>query len=244
MPNTIPEKIDRRRIYAYTLASIGLAGLIYGQHIQPDHLGSVFDSAKWIFTSTISTVFIFVGLMGISSRWLTPYHLKVIDLIWVSASAIAVSLAAVHSTQTPAVEYRKIVNKNIEKSRDTAKLSIASAYSDECLSHHTLSTQQCEQLRRLGIALEGDGYLSPEIVGAICPRPINLDSPPRNYNRALIEGCINAGYAVYATDDPIMIDESNTERWTHYMTLWPYIMIFLVSLRVAKSAGEVFWKIK
>lgn len=244
MPNTISEKVDQRRIYAYVLASIGLAGLIYGLRVQPDYLGSVFDSAKWIFISTLSTVFIFVGLMGLPSRWLTSHHLKVIDLIWVSASAIAVSLAAVHSTQTPAVEYRKTINKNIEKSRSIAKFSIASAYSDECLSHHTLSTPQCEQLRRLGIALEGDGYLSPEIVGAICPRPINLDSPPPNYNRTLIEGCINAGYAAYASDDPIMIDESNAERWTQYMTFWPYIMIFLVSLRVAKSAGEVFWKIK
>lgn len=83
-----------------------------------------------------------------------------------------------------------------------------------------LTDAQCEQLRRLGISLEGDGYLSPDVVTAICPRPIRLDAPPANFNSTLIEGCISAGYVAYAPEDPVMTDESNVKLWDLYSVFW------------------------
>lgn len=196
------------------------------------------------FCSLFSTTAFFVGWAGLRREKLNGYHLKIIDLVWVSASAIAVALAAVQATQISADSHRMIMKRNIEQSRSVARSTIREDYASECVDHSILSELQCENLRRLGISVEANGYVSPSVVGAICPRPININNPPVNFTPALIQGCINAGYVAYAGDDPVLADEANVGIWRIYAGFWPQLLIILVALRVTKSAAEVLWKVK
>ncbi|MBU9143692.1 hypothetical protein [Burkholderia multivorans] len=244
MLNFFLSKFDFRRRVALIIWIIGVGGTLYSFHIQPKDYNIVFDAAKWIFCSLFSMTAFFVGWAGLRREKLNGYHLKIIDLVWVSASAIAVALAAVQATQISADSHRMIMKRNIEHSRDVARSMIREAYASECVTHSILSKSQCENLRRLGISLESNGYVSPKIVGAICPRPIDLSNPPVNFTPALIQGCISAGYAAYAEDDPVLLDEENAGIWRAYAGFWPQLLIFLVALRVTKSAAEVLWKVK
>jgi hypothetical protein len=237
-------KFDLRRWVALVIFCIGVIGSAYAFHIQPKNYDIIFDTTRWLFCSLFSTIAFFVGWAGLRRTKLTTYHLKIIDLMWVLASAVAVGLAAVQATQVGADSHRAIIKHNIEQSRSVARSMIREAYTNECLTRARLDASQCESMRRLGISLEADGYLSPSVVGAICPHPIRVDAPPPNFGPALIQGCINAGYAAYAADDPVLIDESNVGIWRLYAGFWPHLMILLVSLRVAKSAAEVLWEVK
>ncbi|WP_018609920.1 hypothetical protein [Uliginosibacterium gangwonense] len=233
-----------QRVAAAVLLFAGLIGLAYGFVIHPGDYQIISDTAQWVFVTLVSSTVFFVGWAGLRRNKLTAYHLKVIDLVWVTASAIAVAFAAIQATQISADAYRTVIKHNIEQSRSVARSMLRQAYSDECLVHQRLGTAQCSSLRTLGIVVEGDGYLSPSIVGAVCPRTIQLDAPPANFGPALIEGCISAGYAAYAAEDPVLVDESNASRWKTFTGLWPLFLILLISLRVTKSAAEVFWGIK
>lgn len=237
-------QLDNRQRIGFLTTLIGLAGLLYCNRIEPKNFEIIFDVAKWIFGSMFFTILTLVGLVGMKRSKLSAFNLKIIDLIWILASAVAVALAAVQITQLSAESYRTIIKRNIEHSRSVAVSMTTIAYRDECLRTANLAPQQCDGLRRLNISLSVGGYLAPTLVGAICPRPIDWSAPPAHFESALIEGCINANYVAYAADDPVLRDVPNVDTWRLYTSLWPQLMILLVSLRVTKSVAEVFWNEK
>ncbi|QYY31653.1 hypothetical protein K2O51_12520 [Cupriavidus pinatubonensis] len=237
-------RFDKRQRVGLLMVCVGAIGALYCLFKGPGDLNLVGDATKWIFGTTLFAVLLFAGGMGVIHYRLDGYHLKILDLIWISASTVAVVLAAVQATQLSAGPFRAVIKRNIEVSKSVAIFRTAIAYQKGCVQAPELTRQQCESLRRLNIALSVGGYLSPQIVETICPKPINLDAPPSHFSSDLIEGCINAGYVAAAPNDPVMIDEANVTTWRSYASMWSYFLAVLIALRVAKSIGEVCWRIK
>lgn len=210
----------------------------------PDDNNDVFLTAKWSFGMTASTIVAFAGLPGVYYSRLKSNHLKVIDLIWVLASAVAVAFALVQISQLSANDERRNLKQNIEKAHVDAQENSIFAFQQLCLHPSDLSGKQCEALRSLAISLKYNNYSSPTIINALCPHPINLEKPPKGFSREVVETCINASYVNFASNAQVFKDKENVDEWNMATRMWPHLMIFLVALRVMKSIAEVFWRVK
>lgn len=217
-----------------------MAFFIYRTPVNPD---SIFATIWWASGTMVSTIIAFAGLPGLFAGALRSSHLKIIDLIWVLGSAVAIVFAVIQVSQFSADETRSRISKNIETARTSAKENAAVAYQLQCVQPSGLTADQCESLRRIGISLSVGGYLSPATVEALCPLPINPSNPPRDFGPALAEACMQAAYVARAAEEPVMKDQTNVDEWKFNSRLWPLFMISLVALRVMKSVAEVFWKV-
>lgn len=238
------ERLDWKRTLGFCLVFSGMIGLAYFIRSMPPTRGPILEVAKWAFGTTLFAVVSLSGFPGVLHQRLTSMHLKVLDLIWVLASAFSVALGVVYVFQHSADDVRQSLEKNIEISRSQAIRQVAYAYSFHCGETSNFTAQQCTNLRTLAAVLNSQGYISPQIVQSVCPLPIDFGDPPAGFSPTLIDGCISANYAAVAATDPIFLDKQNFEKWKMYLDLWPLLLIFLVALRVMKSVAEVFWKIK
>ncbi|CBJ35970.1 hypothetical protein [Ralstonia solanacearum] len=209
----------------------------------PENPDSIFATVRWASGTMISTIIAFAGLPGLFNGGLKSPHLKIIDLVWVLGSAVAIVFAVIQVSQFSAEETRSRLSKNIETARTSAKENAALAYQQQCVQPSGLTAEQCESLRRIGISLSVGGYLSTNTVEALCPLPINPSNPPHAFGPALAEACIQAAYVARAAEEPVMKDLANVDEWKFKSRLWPIFMISLVALRVMKSIAEVFWKV-
>lgn len=238
-----PSRIDiRRRAIAVMLTVSGFSGMIYFTKEMPSDYSLVFEMAKWAFGMTASALIAFAAIPAYGN--LTSRHLKIIDLVWVLASALAVVFSVIQVAQLYADAERASIVRNVDLAREKAKGHAYRAFQEQCVRPSLLSGSQCEVLNRIRISLDVGGYLSPILIGSLCPRPIDLSSPPRAFSGNLIEVCIQAGYVAYSEDIPVLKDKENVEIWHQKTSLWPFWMIFLVALRVMKSVAEVFGWIK
>ncbi|MHA6908190.1 hypothetical protein ACQUJS_07110 [Ralstonia pseudosolanacearum] len=212
-------------------------------HRTPENSDSIFATVRWASGTMISTIIAFAGLPGLFNGGLKSPHLKIIDLVWVLGSAVAIVFAVIQVSQFSAEETRSRLAKNIETARTSAKENAAIAYKEQCSQPSGLTAGQCESLRRIGISLSVGGYLSPTAVDALCPLPINPLNRPPAFGPALAEACIQAAYVARTAEEPVMKDLPNVDDWKFNSRLWPIFMISLVALRVMKSVAEVFWKV-
>jgi len=234
----------KQRVIGRCLCFAGVLGMFFFIYRMPENYDSVFATARWASGTMISTILAFAGLPGMFAGSLRSPQLKVVDLIWVLGSAVAIVFAVVQVSQYSADETRSEISKNIEKARTSAKAEAAMAYQQQCAQPSNLTTKQCESLRHIGISLSVGGYLSSSAVESLCPPPINLSNPPHGFRAALIDTCISSAYVALAPEDPIMKDIANVKDWKSTTRLWPIFMIMLVSLRIMKSVAEVFWRVK
>ncbi|MFC0130684.1 hypothetical protein [Ralstonia solanacearum] len=208
----------------------------------PGNSDSIFATARWASGTMISTIIAFAGLPGLFAG-LKSSHLKIIDLVWVLGSAVAIVFAVIQVSQFSADETRSRISRYVETARAFAKENAAVAYQQQCVQSSGLTPDQCESLRRIGISLSVGGYLSPTTVGALCPPPINPSNQLRAFGPALANVCTQATYVARAPEEPVMKDLVNVDEWKFNSRLWPIFMISLVALRVMKSIAEVFWKV-
>lgn len=240
-----PAKGDNRKVWiGGALTFVGICGMFFFVRRIPSDVRSIFATAEWAFGTTLSTIVALSGMPGILYGRLRSHHLKMIDLVWVLASAVAVVFAVVQVAQLSVESDRATLAKNVEKSRRLATEYANAAFQEQCAGASTLTVQQCEALHRLTISLRLNEKPSLALVGSLCSFPIDLSKPPHGFGRPLVEACINANYVANATEEPLLNDQNNEQAWHLATHLWPLLMIFLVALRVMKSVAEVFWGIK
>lgn len=117
----LKKKNTRRLVIASIVTFVGICGMIYSEQKMPSDFSFVFETAKWAFGMTASTIIALSGLPGIAYGRLTSRHLKIIDLIWVLASAVAVIFSVVQVTQLYADAHRATIARNVENARAKAK---------------------------------------------------------------------------------------------------------------------------
>jgi hypothetical protein len=236
---------DTRKVWVGTgLTAVGLLGMLYFLYFAPPHFHSIYASAQWAAGTTLFAIVALAGIPGIYHKKLTSRHLKIVDLIWVLASAVAVAFAVVEATQYTEGMQRTAFTRNVEKSRSVAKDATAQAYKIQCLQPSSLTAQQCEQLRTLAIVVHGDGLVPPNLVESLCPFPIQLSSPPLGFGAALVEACIQSNFVARSPDHYLLVDQPNVDAWRQFTHFWPVWLIILVALRAMKSIAEVFWGVK
>lgn len=220
----------------------GSLGMFFFTYQTPESYDSVSATVWWASGTMISSIVAFAGFPGMFPRMHRSDFLKIVDLIWVLGSAVAIVFAVVQASQYFADETRSSMSKNIEKARNAAKDASAIAYQQQCVQPSRLTAKQCESLRVIAISLSVGGYVPSSEVESLCHFPINLDNPPAAFGGALVSTCTSLGYVTSAPEDPIMKDKANAEAWQSNVRSWPIFMILLVSLRIMKSVTEVFWK--
>lgn len=233
--------ITTKKIIGWLLVGLGCCGLAYFG--KPPEYFPLNGFAYWAAGWMCSTIIMFSGFPGIFYDWLTAKHLKIVDLIWIVASAVAVTLAIVQIAELTNSEQRDIFSKNVATSRVKAKIYMDQAYKEQCLNPSLLSETQCEKLRQLAISLHTSEYVSKKVADELCEPPIRLDQPPVAFSSALIEGCLESMYIANVQEEPIMANAYQVDPWKIWMRTWPLWMVLLVGLRTMKSIAEVFWKI-
>jgi hypothetical protein len=233
----------RRKWLGRALCVLGGSGMAFFLHRMPENSDSVFASVDWAIGTMISTVIAFAGFPGMFAGSIKTHHLKIIDLLWVSASAVAVVFGVVQASQSYAEAERSNINNNVAHARTLAKETAAIAYQQQCVSTLSLTNNQCESLRHIGVSLSVGGYLSTAMVESLCPLPMDPSDPPPGFGKALVDACITSAVIARAPDIPVMKDQTNVDKWRFATSSWPVLMIMLVAFRVMKSIAEVFWRI-
>jgi hypothetical protein len=229
------------------LASLGLiCGLVgvwlCSTHL-PDSEAPIRQVILWASADMAFTILVLSSMLG-TMRDISPLYLKVLDLIWVSATAIGVVFAVIQAFNSTADESRDIYNKNWIESRSKAIELMGRAFSIECGNFKVTPGLKCESLARLNNALLTHGIIDDRLVNEACPQfPIDLSlPPPKGYTYERVNGCISAKYIAYVLTRPVVMDKQNAENWRRQTRYWPMLLILFVALRLSKSIAEVFWK--
>lgn len=234
---------DKIRSTGWFLFIIGLI-IFFTNYTPPVGYDKPGDWVKWSFLQLAGTIGVFVGLAGIFHKRVDSQCLRLLDFIWISGSAIGVALAFVLFIHNEAVGQREFLQRNIDSSVVTAKRFLPYAYNKYCNQGKGLTENFCNGLKTLAVTLENNPvYLSEVHVDSICPKTINLTSPPEHFSFELIELCINARYIANELQDPIFEEQNNFNDLYlfPFIKLWPLFLFSLISIRFVKSVAEVFW---
>ncbi|MDO8729427.1 MAG: hypothetical protein Q7K26_06160 [bacterium] len=231
---------------AYFGAFIGLAGMYYCFMRLPGIDAPVMQVSKWAATNMLVTIVTLSSIVGIASRRITSFHLKVIDLLWVSASAIGVVFAIIQLFVVSADESRARIERQWSESRNDAIQLLKLAANEECNEQQPTEAKGCGRLAVLITALSSHGIIDASLLNAACPPfPIDLSvALPSGYSHTRVYGCMKANTVAYVLQLPVMLDKKDTEDWSQRTRTWPLLLMFFVALRVSKGVAEVFWKIK
>jgi hypothetical protein len=236
-----PKGASFRKWLGRALVVVGGIGVMISTLHLPEANDLIKTSAIWTAILMFSMIVMLAGVPGAYHGYMRPSHLKIIDLIWVLASGVAVYIALVQTAQYFPDLQRSNMAKALEKSKVQGHESAVRAYREECSAVATLSDTQCEDIRYIANMLVDGTWLSQDKVLELCPRPFNITSPPPGFGSNLIQTCMSSLNIVGINEDPIMKDKNNVEEWRFELTIWPIFMSLLVSLRIMKSIAEVFW---
>jgi len=237
-------RLSKKKWFGRCLIVAGLVGLVIATCSMPRNNDLIGPSAFWSGVTLVSLIVTFAGIPGAYGGYVRPIHLKIIDLVWVLASAVAIFIAVVQTSQVFPESARGSYAKQMERARANGHTMAIQAYREQCTTAATLSDEQCEDLRFIAnmlIDYSDQPWLPRNKVTELCPIPWTFDNPPRGYGRNLTGACINAITIVTMAEDPVMTDKANVEKWRFAFFFWPQLMMGLVALRIMKSISEVFW---
>ncbi|MYM90477.1 hypothetical protein GTP91_25305 [Rugamonas sp. FT82W] len=230
---------------AYLVLAIGMAGMGFCLMRLPDMDAPVKDVSWWAAANMLSTILAMSSLAG-TVRSLNSYHLKVIDLVWVCASAAGVVFAIVQVFVNSADASRASFEHQWAESRHQASQLLELAARQECSSPSLSVAKGCDRLNILATALNSHGHIAITQLDSACPPfPIDLSSaPPSGYGAVRVQGCLAAYHVASVMQHPVMLDKDNAAKWRQNTQIWPLLLMFFMALRVSKSVAEVIWKIK
>lgn len=225
--------------------ALGLAGMWFCVMRMPDMDTSVKYVSQWASANMLFMILAMSSLVGIV-RGVNAYHLKVMDLAWVCASAAGVVFAIVQIFVNSADESRERYEHQWAESRQMATKLLALAAKEECSAQLAPVAKGCDRLEILNTALSSHGHIDIAQLGSVCPPfPVDLSkAPPKGYSSVRVQGCLAAYHVASVMRYPVMLDKENAAQWRHYTQIWPLLLMFFIALRVTKSVAEVFWKIK
>jgi hypothetical protein len=235
------KSIRKKKKIGFFLTSAGACGLIYFWQTPSSHELSSF--AHWAIGWVISTIIAFSGFPGMLCEHLRPKHLKIIDLVWVLASAVAVTLAIVQLAERDNKRMLDQLSVNVENSIRTAKIAMSKSFQEQCVERSLLNGDQCRNLRLIAVSLYNSSSVPKNAVETLCGPTINLAIPPPAFSRDLVEGCIQGLYIARAQAQ-ILVQRGENRMFDTWFSVWPLLMVLLVGLRVTKSVAEVFWNVK
>lgn len=238
---TKARELSRRKWLGRILVIAGGVGVMLSTLHPKEANVLIGPSAFWNGILMISMIVMVAGIPGAYHGYIRSTHLKVIDLLWVLASGVAVYIAIVQTSQYFPELQRAEMAKTLEKSRAKGHEWAVKAYHEKCDSATELSDAQCEDVRYIANMLVDGTWLSRDRVVDLCHYPFNVDNPPHGFGFSLIQTCMISLTIVGINEEPIMKDKHNAEQWRFESTLWPIFMSILVSLRIMKSIAEVFW---
>jgi hypothetical protein len=222
---------------AYALTIVGIIGL-GAQLFFPDP--AIPTTKSNITQAALITIFATLAASGLPVIFnLTSRALKIVDLIWVTSSAIA-TIILITKTMQPTTDhfYESIHNNANQAALITQRLSPI-AYNKHCISNKNLNTEQCKTLEKI---IMDTKYQSSDLE-SLCNFPIDLANPPTGYSSELIQTCINASYLKSANIEQLESDHELRDNIDKNSIIWALIMAYLVALRMMKSIAEVVWKI-
>jgi hypothetical protein len=234
-------RLRRRKLIGRAMACIGGAGIVWAIFLLPEDLDLIVPMAKYAAVSLVSTIICLAGFPGMFHGYIKPIHLKIIDLTWVLASAVAVFIAMVQTTQFVADSERSSFTRAMEHARVSGYQASMASRRAHCDTSPSLSPTQCELLRHVAIALSNEAWVSPAWVTELCHPPMNFDKPPPGFDSDLMQACMQATTIVNIPTLPVMRDKDTVDNWRYRLSLWPILMCILVSMRIMKSVAEVFW---
>jgi hypothetical protein len=231
---------------AYVGLAVGLTGMFVCLVRFPELDAPVDVVSTWAAADMLFTIIALSSFVGTVSDRINSYHLKIIDLVWVCASAVGVVFAIVQVFVSEEDRSRKHLEQQWAISRSTAIQLLSLAEREECAGQSIGSAKGCQQLAVLNTVLSSHGIIEKSRLKEACPTfPIDLSrSTPAGYSHARAQGCINAAFVSNVLQEPVMLDKENAEAWRSNTRLWPLLLMFFIALRVSKSAAEVIWKIK
>lgn len=235
------KKIRTKKIIGWSLAVVGAIGMISTPSPKYDEFELVKPQIIWTIGTLVSMIVCLSGFPGIFIGRLTSRHLKIIDLIWILGSVVGVCIGVIHYFQEEAKHNRESISKHIESVVKDGLTQSTIAIAKQCDSQSTLSSDQCQILRRINNAFRYDGYLAPQIVERLCPFPFKLSKLPEGFSIELVNTFLAARDASKSPELPVMRDAEAAERWEHIPLVVSLLMMILVSVRVMKSVAEVFW---
>jgi hypothetical protein len=231
---------------AYVGLALGFAGMLVCVAHFPELDAPVGVVSTWAAADMLFTIIALSSFVGTVSERINAYHLKIIDLVWVCASAAGVVFTIVQVFVNEEDRSRKLLEQQWALSRSTAVQLLSQAEREECAGQSIGSAKGCQQLAVLNNALSSHGIIDKSrLVEACPPFPIDLSrAAPAGYGYARVQGCINAAFVASVLQQPVMLDKENAEAWRSKTRLWPLLLMFFIALRVSKSAAEVLWKVK
>lgn len=234
-------EFSRKKWLGRILVIAGGIGVMLSSFHSKEANDLIGPSALWNGILMISMVVMLAGVPGAYHGYIRTTHLKVIDLLWVLASGVAVYIAIVQTSQYfPELQRAEMV-KTLEKNRAKGHEWAVRAYHEKCSLAMELSDAQCEDVRYIANMLVDGTWLSRDRVVDLCHYPFNIDNPPHGFGSSLVKTCMISLTIVFINEEPIMKDKDNAEKWRFELTMWPIFMSILVSLRIMKSIAEVFW---
>ena len=235
------KELRRRKWFGRALVIAGGIAMLMSTFHLPKAYDLIETAALWTGLLMVSMVVMVAGIPGAFHGYISSTHLKVIDLLWVLASGVAVYIAVVQTSQYFPDLQRSGMAKTLERDRVNGHEWAVRAYREKCSAATVLSDTQCEDVRYIANMLVDGTWLSRDKVVDLCHYPFNVMNPPSGFGFSLTQTCINSLTIVGINEDPIMKDKDNAEKWRFELTLWPFFMSLLVSLRIMKSIAEVFW---
>ena len=235
--------ISLRRKLGYLGIVFGALGAWYCSNRMPDFDAPVYQVSRWAAADMAFSIITMASLLA-AMKDISSLHLKVLDLIWVGATAVGVVFAVIQTFSSMADETRDRYHKQWVESRERASGLLSRAFLIECADSSNGPGLQCASLSRLKTSVIAHGLIDDETVSDACPTfPIDLSAPrPEGFTYERIEGCISAKYISYVVHLPVVLDKQDSEEWRQKTRLWPLLLIFFVALRLSKSIAEVFWK--
>lgn len=229
----------------YLALLIAMVGMLFCVVRQPELEAPIWEVSWWAGADMLFTVIALTSFIGAAAakRRIRSIHLKVIDLVWVCASAIGVVFAIIQAFVAYSDESRARFERQLTENRSEAIQLLSVAAREECGANSTGQAKGCMRLAVLNTALVSHGIVDDSLLKEACPPfPIDLSKDLPGYSRSRVFGCIKAHYSVYVRQLPVMLDKENADEWRHQTRIWPLLLMFFIALRVSKSAVEVIWR--
>lgn len=222
---------------AYTLSIVGIIGL--GAQLFLPH-PAIPTTKSNITQAALITIFATLAASGLPVIFnLTSRALKIVDLIWVTSSAIATIILITKTLQPTTDHFYELIHNNANQATLITQRLSPVAYNKHCISNKNLNTEQCKTLEKI---IKGAKYQNSELE-SLCIFPIDFAKPPTGYSSELIQTCTNASYLKNANIEQLESDHELRDNIDKNSIIWALVMAYLVALRMMKSIAEVVWKI-
>ena len=171
------------------------------------------------------------GLCVRFNHLISPKLLRVLDLIWISASAVSLSLAVSQFYYSQYSSSRIYLYSNVKEAQENA-LKMLSQFEPHCENGHSLPGAACGWASRMSYEIKNNKLASEE-VSEFCPKPVAIENP-------FFSLCIALNYVSSVQSDEISPETSSLKLLENLRYVLQLGIVVAVAARFAKSIFEVF----